>query len=142
MDLALACWILLALVLPLLLGALILAARRVAIRRPGGAVRCSMMLDGGARWRHGVVAYRSGQLFCYRSASLRPRPEAVFDRQGLKVAERQMLDAGISVVRFETGQPGQVLWLEMSTDALTGLLAWVEAAPQRWLGEGVLDHPG
>jgi hypothetical protein len=141
MDLAVAGWILLALVLPLLLGALTLAVRRMAIRRPGGAVPCSMLLDGAARWRRGVVAYRSGQLFCYRSASLRPRPDAVFDRQSLKLAERHVLDAGISVVRFETGRPGQALWLEMSTDALTGLLAWVEAAQQRWLGEGVLDHP-
>ena len=140
-DLALIGWILAALALTLLLGALAQAARRMAIRRPGGAVPCSLRRDPEVRWRHGVVAYRTGSLAWFRSASLRLRPDAVFDRQSLRLVERRPLESGTSVVLFETGTPGERLWLELSTDALTGLLAWVEAAPRRWLGEGVLDQP-
>ena len=140
-DLALAGWILAALALTLLLCALALAARRTAIRRPGGAVPCSLRLEPGLRWRHGFAAYRTGTLAWFRSPGISLRPDAVFDRQALRLLERRELAAGTAVVLFETGTPGERLWLELSSDALTGLLAWVEAAPQRWQGEGVLDRP-
>jgi len=36
------------------------------------------------------------------------------------------------MVRFETGADGDPVWLAMSSDALTGMLAWLEAGPQYW----------
>ncbi len=140
-DLALLAWILVALTLTSLLASLALAGRRLVIRRPGGAVDCRMRLDGDPRWHRGVIAYRTGELMCFRS--LRPglRPDAVFDRQSLRLAQRRRLDQDTAVAAFETGNPGETLWLQLSSDALTGLLAWVEAAPQRWFGEGALDRP-
>lgn len=149
-DLAITGWILVALVLALLLSALVLTIRRMAIRRPGGAVACSLRRPGHTRWRRGVAAYRTDQLFWFRSLSLRRRPDAVIDRQALRLLERRLASAdgidrvlppGTAVVRFDTGRPEETLWLAMSPGALTGLRAWVEAAPLPWLGEGVLDRP-
>jgi hypothetical protein len=141
-DLALISWILVALTAPLLLGVLALTARRVAIRRPGGAVTCSLRRDGELRWRRGVAAYRTGQLAWFPELGVRLRPHLVVSRQSLRLAERRVVGAGTgetadrvlpvgtAVARFET--PEQPIWLAMSQGALTGLLAWVEAAPQRW----------
>jgi len=144
-DLALVGWILLALTvtlgLTLTLGVLALGARRIAIRHPGGTVECSLRLDSEARWQRGVVAYRSGQLAWFRSLHPGLRPDAVFDRQALQVVERRAAGDGTAQARFDTGRPGETVWFQMSPDALTGLLAWLEAGPQPWLGEGVLDHP-
>lgn len=146
-DLALVGWVLVALVLTLVLGSLALTTRRMAIRRPGGAVTCSLRQDGDLRWRHGVVAYRTSQLFWFRSFGVGLRPDAVFDRHALRPVERRAagadaiaaqadraLERGTTVVRFDTGAPDEALWLALSPDALTGLLAWVEAAPQPWFG--------
>lgn len=140
-DLALIDWILVALVLTLLLAAVLLATRRVAIRRPGGAVACSLRCGDDLRWRHGVMAYRTGKLLWFRSVHLWLRPDATFDRQSMRLVERSEPESGNAVVRFDTGTPGEMLWLALSPDALTGLLAWLEAGPQRWVGEGALDLP-
>ncbi len=173
-DLALICWILLALTLPLLLGALALTVRRVVIRRPGGAISCSLRRDGEQRWRHGVAAYRTGQLAWFPAVSVWLTPDLVVARQRLQLTERRVtgagpeagvpdvdraLPVGTVVARFRIAKtggadalaaagdqdavaaPGETIWLAMTPDALTGLLAWIEAAPQRWRGEGVLDRP-
>jgi hypothetical protein len=140
-DLAFIDWILVVLVLSLALGSLVLATRRIAIRRPGGAVRCSLRRDSALRWQRGVVAYRTGQLLWFRSMRVRMRPDAAFDRGAMRLAERSEPELGNAVVRFDTGTPGETLWLQLSPDALTGLMAWLEAAPLQWLGEGALDLP-
>jgi len=140
-DLALIAWILLALSLAVVLGTLVLAARRMAIRRPGGAVECALRLGDDARWQRGVMAYRTGRLLWFRSMRAGLRPDAVFDRQALRVVERCAVDRGVTVIRFETGTPGETVRLQLTPDAATGLLAWLEAGPRRWLGEGALDRP-
>jgi hypothetical protein len=142
-DLGLIDWILIALALtPLvLLGAL--AFRRAAILRPGGTVEASFRQDGDDRWRHGVVAYRTDQLFWFRSYGMGLRPNAAFDRGALQLVSRH--DEGTAsmafppgavdqtvVVRFETGTECGPVWFAMNKDALTGLLAWMEAGPQSW----------
>ena len=141
-DLAFIGWILIAgVVIPALyIGAMM--TRRVAIRRPGGAVDCSLRHDGEERWRRGVAAYRTDQLCWFRSHGVGLRPDAAFDRHALQLVARH--DAGISgprgaldetvVVRFETGGDGGPVWLALSRDALTGLLAWLEAGPNFWIG--------
>ncbi len=146
-DLAFIGWILIA---GVVISASYLAAmvmRRVAIRRPGGAVDCSLRQDGDDRWRRGVAAYRTDQLCWFRSNGVGLRPDAAFDRHALQLVARHDADAAGSsgvrvppgaedetvVVRFETGDGGPV-WLALSKDALTGLLAWLEAGPQYWVG--------
>jgi hypothetical protein len=36
------------------------------------------------------------------------------------------------VVRFETGTECGPVWFALNQDALTGMLAWMEAGPQSW----------
>jgi len=144
-DLAFIGWILIAgVVIPgLYIAAMVI--RRMAIRRPGGAVECSLRQDGDDRWRRGVAAYRTDQLCWFRSNGMGLRPDAAFDRRALHLVARHEGDsAGIGgprgavdetvVVRFETGGDGGPVWLALSRDALTGLLAWLEAGPHYWIG--------
>jgi hypothetical protein len=136
-DLALVDWIVIVLVLVPLLYVAVLATRRIAIRRPGGAVDCSLRQDGEERWRRGVAAYRTDQLYWFSSYRVGLRPDAAFDRRALQLVSRHDGDeAGASqtvVVRFDTGADGDPVWLALSKDALTGMLAWLEAGPQYWL---------
>jgi hypothetical protein len=136
-DLALIDWILIVLVLTPALYVAVHMTRRVAIRRPGGAVDCSLRQDGEERWRRGVAAYRADQLYWFRSNGVGLRPDAAFDRRALQLVSRHdgdESDAGQTVVvRFETGADGDPVWLAMSRDALTGMLAWLEAGPYYWL---------
>ncbi|HXS65973.1 MAG TPA: DUF2550 family protein [Streptosporangiaceae bacterium] len=142
-DLGLIDWILIVLALtPLvMLGAL--AFRRAAIRLPGGTVECSFRHDGDDRWRQGVVAYRTDQLFWFRHYGVGLRPHAAFDRGALQLVARH--DEGSApmafprgaveqtvVVRFETGTECGPVWFALNQDALTGMLAWMEAGPQSW----------
>lgn len=134
-DLVLIDWILIGAVLTPALYMAGQATRRMAIRRPGGAVDCSMRQDGDERWRRGVAAYRTDRLFWFSSRGVGLRPDAAFDRRGMQlVARHDDAEAGQPVVvRFETGADGAPVWLAMSNDALTGMLAWLEAGPQYWL---------
>jgi hypothetical protein len=137
-DLGLIDWILFAAVLVPVLYVAVQATRRMAIRRPGGAVECSLRHDGDERWRRGVAAYRTDQLYWFSSHGVGLRPDVAFDRRGLQLVARHdgdEEDAGQPVVvRFETDGDGSQVWLAMSNDALTGMLAWLEAGPQYWFG--------
>lgn len=137
-DRALIDWILIVAVLAPVLYLAVQATRRMAIRRPGGAVECSLRQDGDERWRRGVAAYRTDRLYWFSSRGVGLRPDAAFDRRGMQLVARHDGDeAGGGqpvVVRFETGADGApVVWLAMSKDALTGMLAWLEAGPRYWL---------
>jgi hypothetical protein len=132
-ELAAIGWFLVALALFLLLVVFVAvarAARVVAIRRPGGAVKCRLRLAGDTRWRHGFAAYRTDGLYWFSSYGVLLRPAAVFDRQTLRPVARHACDECSCLVEFDTGAPGETLWLTMHADALTGLLAWLEAGPQ------------
>lgn len=137
LDLALVDWILIAAVLTPVLYLAVQATRLMAIRRPGGAVDCSLRQEGDERWRRGVVAYRTDRLYWFSSRGVGLRPDAAFDRRGMQLVARHagdQADAGQTVVvRFETGADGDPVWLAMSSDALTGMLAWLEAGPQHRL---------
>jgi hypothetical protein len=144
-DLAFIGWILIAGVVVPSLYIAAMVMRRMAIRRPGGAVDCSLRQDGEDRWRRGVAAYRTDQLCWFRSNGVGLRPDVAFDRHALQLVARHDANAaGVSgtrgatdetvVVRFETGGDDGPVWLALSRDALTGLLAWLEAGPQYWIG--------
>lgn len=139
-DLAVIGWILVALVLAALVVVALLSARRMAIRRPGGAVTCGLRRAGDPRWRRGIAAYRVDQLCWFRAVGVGLRPAAVFERSTLQLVAKHPVgpagdkvpDPGTVVVEFDDGTGDGALYLALSHDALTGLLAWLEAAPQRW----------
>jgi hypothetical protein len=132
-----------------------LVLRRRVITRRCGVVACCLRSHASGRWQHGLAEYRSSQLYWHRLLSLRIRPEAVFERRGLVVSgsrpagpgEADWVGPGMMIVTCEARlrsagaeQAGQgtvtdVIELAMSQDALTGYLAWLEAAPASYLSE-------
>jgi hypothetical protein len=144
-DLGLTDWILIAAVVLSLLYVVAKAMRRAAIRRPGGAVECSLRQSGDDHWRRGVAAFRTDQLYWFSTCGVGLRPDAAFDRRAMQLVARRDVDTTemikppdeltqLVVVRFETGADADPVWMALSRDALTGLLAWIEAGPQYWLG--------
>lgn len=86
-------------------------------------------------WTLGVARYRGDHLEWFRVFSLSLRPKRVFDRQAMQLRGRRApqgteayaLFAGHLVVDTRTGD--QEVEVALSSEALTGLLAWLEAAP-------------
>ncbi len=130
-----------------LLAALVLVAlfvRRRWLNRYGGTFECSVRMRAPSRgtgpqtargWVLGLARYSGQELEWFRIFSFSPRPQFVFDRS-LTVGARRTphgaeafsLYAGhrVVAVTFADGRP---IELAMSDRALTGFLAWVEAAP-------------
>jgi Protein of unknown function (DUF2550) len=118
---------------------LIMSARRWLFERGGGTVECSLRCleaDGGVGvWRLGIGRYRGDELHWHRIFGFRSRPRQVIHRRGLVISNRRRPtvseegaltpDAGIIEVR-----DGELtVELAMGVAALTGFLAWLEAAP-------------
>ena len=128
----------------LLLGValLLLALRRRWLARQGGTFECGVRLrtsTPGAGWALGVARYNleNFEWFRFFSYALRPRVNLlrantqVVGRRRPEPAEAVALYAGQEVVLVEEVVPGGTRdWeLAMNPDSLTGLLAWLEAAP-------------
>lgn len=125
----------------LLIGFLALFVRRRWLGRSGGVFECSIRTKApknpaSARgWKLGVGRYSGDRLEWFRIFSFSPRPRHVLGR-GVTVtgrrtphgAEAFSLYQGHSVVEV-TPEPGATIELAMSDRALTGFLAWTEAAP-------------
>jgi hypothetical protein len=130
-------WLLLVILLIALAGASLIAVRRTLIERGGGSVDCGLRRGPDRRWRLGLAAYRPEDLRWYPVFGVRLRAGAVFARRTLSVVSRRPADAvevtslgpGTVVVECDTGQPGGRIELALREDALTGFLAWLEAAP-------------
>jgi hypothetical protein len=113
-----------------------IAARRTLIER-GGTVECGLRRLGDRRWRLGLAAYQPGELRWYPVFGFRLRPGETFARHALTVVSRRPADpveetsigSGAVVVECDTGQAAARIELALSEDALTGFLAWLEAAP-------------
>jgi hypothetical protein len=92
---------------------------------------------GDRRWRLGLAAYQPGELRWYPVFGFRLRPGETFARHALTVVSRRPADpveetsigSGAVVVECDTGQAAERIELALSEDALTGFLAWLEAAP-------------
>ena len=129
-------WLLLVVLVIALAGATGIAARRTLIER-GGTVECGLRRRGDRRWRLGLAAYQPGELRWYPVFGFRLRPGAAFARHALTVVSRRPADPveqtsigpGTVVVECDTGQAAARIELAFSQDALTGFLAWLEAAP-------------
>ncbi|MEC4016720.1 DUF2550 domain-containing protein [Streptomyces sp. H27-D2] len=132
-----------AVVLLVLLGLFVFGLRRRLIQRSGGTFDCSLRWNvadpepepGGKGWVYGVARYNSDRIEWFRVFSYAPRPRRALERASIEVVERRtpqgeeelalLSDAVVLTCRHR----GTRLELAMSDDALTGFLAWLEAAP-------------
>jgi len=130
-------WLLLVVLVIALACASGIAARRTLIERGGGTVECGLRRVGDRRWRLGLAAYQPGELRWYPAFGFRLRAGEAYSRRALTVVSRRPADpveetsigSGTVVVECDTGQPAARIELALSEDALTGFLAWLEAAP-------------
>lgn len=110
-----------------------LVTRRRYLGRGGGTIECAVR--AGDRWRLGVGRYAGDELRWYRIFGLWPTAEAVFSRRDLEIVtrttpadgERSVLGPDAMIITCRTGDG--CTDLAMSRAALTGFLAWMEAAP-------------
>jgi Protein of unknown function (DUF2550) len=145
-----AAWLFVALLVLLVLAAAGIASRRFLLERRGATVECGLRRPGGP-WRLGLASYQLDEFCWYRIFGLSPRPEHTFPRRDLSVvsrrpptqAEESALGPGRIVVECRIGRagasgaqdpvsaPGPLdLELALAESVLTGLLAWLEAAPR------------
>jgi len=117
---------------------LALVVRRRWISRHGGTFEFSVRvrsIRAGRGWILGVARYTDDALDWFRIFSLAPRPRFSYRRAELEFVGRRdaegvegyALYSGHIVVTCRT--PAGLLEVAMSPDALTGFLAWLEAAP-------------
>lgn len=145
-------WALLLVLAAAVIAAAALASRRILLGRSGGTVECGLRASEAAAWRLGLAAYQPDELRWFSAFGVRLRPDEVFDRSSLSVlgrrpagqAEAVSIGAGTVVVECQAGRlcngaPGaggtepRTVELAMSEGALTGFLAWLEAAPPGYL---------
>jgi hypothetical protein len=130
-------WLLVVVLVIGLACATVIAVRRTLIERGGGSVACGLRRGRDRRWRLGLAAYQPGELRWYPVFGIGLRPGEVFARRGLSVVSRRRADPveetslgpGTVIVECDTGQDGARIELALGEDALTGFLAWLEAAP-------------
>ena len=135
-------WLFAAFLLILVLIASGIATRRFLLERGGGTVDCSLRrTPGEGSWRLGLAAYQGDRLCWDDQCGVLLRPRLQLERRTLTVASRRdaspaedaSLGPGMIVVECAIGDadPGGTdrVELAMSDAALTGFLAWLEAAP-------------
>ncbi|MGW3496103.1 DUF2550 domain-containing protein [Streptomyces sp. NPDC001020] len=123
-------------------GLFVFGLRRRLIQRSGGTFDCSLRWDvpqesdtSGKGWSYGVARYNGDRVEWFRVFSYAPRPRRVLERSAIEVAGRrdpegeEELALLSDAVILACDHQGTRLELAMSEDALTGFLAWLEAAP-------------
>ena len=134
------CGIVVALVV---LGLFVFGLRRRLIQRSGGTFDCSPALGrprgdrtpSGKGWSYGVARYNGDRVEWYRVFSYAYRPRRVLERGTIEVAGRRLPEGEEELALLSDAvilaclHRGTRLELAMSEDALTGFLAWLEAAP-------------
>jgi Protein of unknown function (DUF2550) len=128
------------------LAAIGIAVRRTLLEHGGGIVECGLRRGPEQNWRLGLADYRPHELRWFNAFGIRLRPEAVFERASMSIVSRRPADpaetarlgdgtvvvecqVGRSAVGSRPGPADQRVELAMSEAALTGFLAWLEAAP-------------
>ncbi|MFI9050179.1 DUF2550 domain-containing protein [Streptomyces sp. NPDC053427] len=136
-------------VLLVLLGLFVFGLRRRLIQRSGGTFDCSLRWNvperaegqdkaaepSGKGWIYGVARYNGDRVEWFRVFSYALRPRRVLERSAIEVlhrrtpqGEEELALLSDSIV-LACAHRGTRLELAMSEDALTGFLAWLEAAP-------------
>ncbi|MCW7945407.1 secreted/membrane protein [Streptomyces hygroscopicus] len=134
-----ACGLVVALVVA---GLFVFGLRRRLIQRSGGTFDCSLRwnvpeeLDtSGKGWGYGIARYNGDRIEWFRVFSYAPRPRRVLERSAIEVAGRRLPEGEEELALLSDAviltclHRGTRLELAMSEDALTGFLAWLEAAP-------------
>lgn len=132
--------------LVVLLYGLSLVVRRRLIGRDGGTFELSHRVRSGKTgrgWVLGVGRYSGDLLEFFRVFSVSPRPMRSLDRARIEYvgqrapvgSEAHALYAGHVIVTCRAGT--EEFELAMTSDALTGFLSWLEAAPP---GQGPRAH--
>ncbi|MFJ8313819.1 MULTISPECIES: DUF2550 domain-containing protein [unclassified Streptomyces] len=135
----LVCGLVVALVL---VGLFVFGLRRRLIQRSGGTFDCSLRWNlpetpdtSGKGWVYGVARYNGDRIEWFRVFSYAPRPRRVLERSAIDVVARRLPDGEEELALLSDAiilgctHRGTRLELAMSEDALTGFLAWLEAAP-------------
>jgi hypothetical protein len=132
-------WLIALVLVFLALAAVAVATRRALIERGGGTVECGLRRPGADHpWRLGVASYHQpDELRWHQVFGFWLRPDEIFPRRTLTVVSRRPPDSaettslgpGMVVVECRAGEPEEAMELAMSESALTGFLAWLEAAP-------------
>ncbi|MEU0050773.1 DUF2550 domain-containing protein [Streptomyces sp. NPDC006184] len=123
-------------------GLFLFGLRRRLIQRSGGTFDCSLRWAvpgkpdaGGKGWSYGVARYNGDRIEWYRVFSYAVRPRRVLERAQIEVAGRRLPEGEEELallsdaVVLACAHRDAHLELAMSEDALTGFLAWLEAAP-------------
>ncbi|MEU6114660.1 MULTISPECIES: DUF2550 domain-containing protein [Streptomyces] len=138
-----------AVVVLVLLGLFVFGLRRRLIQRSGGTFDCSLRWDvpaaaavttpdgepSGKGWIYGVARYNGDRVEWFRVFSYAPRPRRILERASIEVLERRSPEGEEELALLSDSivlacrHRGTRLELAMSEDALTGFLAWLEAAP-------------
>ena len=116
--------------------------RRRLIQRSGGTFACSLRWGApeksdtsGKGWGYGIARYNGDRIEWFRIFSYAHRPRRVLERASIEVAGRRVPDGDEELALLSDQiilacvHRGTRLELAMSEDALTGFLAWLEAAP-------------
>lgn len=135
------CGIVVALVL---VGLFVFGLRRRLIQRSGGTFDCSLRWnapersgdeENGKGWSYGIARYNGDRVEWFRVFSYAPRPRRILERSAIEVAGRRAPEGEEELALLSDAvilaclHRGTRLELAMSDDALTGFLAWLEAAP-------------
>ena len=125
-----------------LVGLLVFGVRRRLIQRSGGTFDCSLRWnapDGGDTsgkgWSYGIARYNGDRVEWFRVFSYAPRPRRNLERATIAVVDRRAPEGEEELALLSDAtvlgclQDGTRIELAMSEDALTGFLAWLEAAP-------------
>lgn len=133
-----AAWLFAGLLILFVAIAVVLAARRYWLERGGGTVECGLRRPPGrGSWRLGVASYQRDELLWHGALGVALRPEHAFRRRSLEVTSRRkpetsectVLSPDWTVIEVKAGPSEDPVELAMTDQALTGFLAWLEAAP-------------
>lgn len=124
------------------IGLFVFGLRRRLIQRSGGTFDCSMRWAvseepdvSGKGWVYGVARYSGDRIDWFRVFSYSPRPRRLLERASIEVIARRAPEGEEELALLSDAvvlccsHRGTRLELAMSDDALTGFLAWLEAAP-------------
>ncbi|MFF2652844.1 DUF2550 domain-containing protein [Streptomyces sp. NPDC058045] len=127
------------------LGLFAFGLRRRLVQRSGGTFDCSLRWDApgadgaedtsGKGWGYGIARYNGDRIEWFRVFSYAPRPRRTLERNAIEVSGRRApqgeeeLALLSDAIVLSCVHRGARLELAMSEDALTGFLAWLEAAP-------------